>query len=355
MGSIFKPTYLNAAGERVPSATLWLKYRDATGKIIRQTSNTENAVEAKRLLKLREGAAAEGKIVAPRADKVTVRELADDLIAEYKANERSSADRLGFSLARLLPVLGDQKANSLSAASVNAYVVRRQTQGAANATINRELAALKRMLRLAAQGEKINRVVHIAMLEENNVRQGFFEPAQLVAVLRELPEEIRPLVRFAAITGWRKEETLTLTWAQVDFRAGEVRLEPGTTKNKEGRTFPFTPELRALLEGQRALTDRLQRELGAVIRNVFHRGGAPILDFRETWAGATKRAGVPGRLFHDLRRTAIRGMVQAGVPERVAMRLSGHKTASVFARYAIVSSGDLTAAAEKLAQAARAR
>ena len=76
MGSIFKPTYLNAAGERVPSATLWLKYRDATGKIIRQSSNTESAVEAKRLLKLREGAAAEGKIVAPRADKVTVRELA---------------------------------------------------------------------------------------------------------------------------------------------------------------------------------------------------------------------------------------------------------------------------------------
>jgi integrase len=350
MGSIYRTTYINAAGERVPSATIWLKYR-AGGRIVRQSSGTEKEKEAKKLLALREGAAAQGKVILPRADKVTVRELADDLKAEYAANGRRSADRLEFSLAHLLPALGDRRAVALTTAEVTAYVVARQKAGAANATVNRELAALKRAFTLALRAEKLTRRPHIPMLREDNVRQGFFEPAQLQAVLVALPEEIRPVIRFAAITGWRKQEVLSLTWAQVDFRAGLVRLEAGTTKNGEGREFPLTPELRSLLEAQRAHTDRLQRELGAVVRYVFHRGGEPIRCFREAWAVACRRAGVPGRLVHDLRRTAVRAMVQAGIPERVAMKLSGHKTASVFARYAIVSPGDLTLAAEKLAQA----
>ena len=89
---------------------------------------------------------------------------------------------------------------------------------------------------------------HIALLREDNARQGFFDSEQLRDVLKHLPEELRPVVRFAYITGWRaKSEVLTLDWRHVDLKAGEVRLEPGTTKNKDGRTFPFTSELRALV------------------------------------------------------------------------------------------------------------
>jgi hypothetical protein len=144
-------------------------------------------------------------------------------------------------------------------------------------------------------------------------------------------------------------EILGLTWRQVDFGASTVRLEPGTTKNREGRTFHFTPELRALLEAQRECTATAQAKTDRIIPNVFHRDGEPIKSFRGAWFTACESAGVPGRIFHDLRRTAVRNLERAGVPRSVAMKLTGHKTEAVYRRYAIVSDADLRDAAVKLA------
>jgi integrase len=228
---------------------------------------------------------------------------------------------------------------------VRAYVARRQAVNASNATINRELAALKRALTLGCQGQKILHRPYIPMLREDNARQGFFEPAQVEAVRRHLPEALKPLLTFGAITGWRLSEVLHLTWAQVDFHASTVRLEPGTTKNRLGRMFSFTPALRALLEAQRARTETLGKQTDRIIPLVFHRGGRPIKDFRGAWKTACGAAGVPGRLFHDLRRTAVRNLERAGVPRSVAMLMTGHKTESVYRRYAIVSEADLQHAA----------
>jgi len=108
------------------------------------------------------------------------------------------------------------------------------------------------------------------------------------------------------------------------------------------------PELRALFEAQRAYTDRIQRERGSIIPWVFHRDGKPIKSFRRSWLTACRLAGQPGRIPHDFRRTAVRNMVRKGIPERVAMQLTGHKTRSVFERYNIVGEGDLQEAARKL-------
>jgi integrase len=199
---------------------------------------------------------------------------------------------------------------------------------------------------------------HIALLQENNARQGFFEPEQYASVLRHLPDDLRPVVTFAYITGWRvKSEVLTREWRHVDFAAGEVRLEPGTTKNKEGRTFPFTSALRALLEAQHAERQRLAKQ-GTVIPWVFwrmvadERGGEkkprPIKTFSKAFARACRRAGCPGRILHDLRRTAVRNLERAGVPRSVAMKLTGHKTESVYRRYAIADDRDLRVAVERL-------
>ena len=141
---------------------------------------------------------------------------------------------------------------------------------------------------------------------------------------------------------------LTLQWRQVDFSAGQVRLDPGTTKNNEGRVFPLTLALRQLLEQQRDVRDALRRERGSLCPYVFHRSGVPITTFAKAWKTACAKAGCPGRIPHDLRRTAVRNLVRAGVPERVAMQMTGHKTRSVFERYNIVSETDFSDAVRRL-------
>ncbi len=128
-------------------------------------------------------------------------------------------------------------------------------------------------------------------------------------------------------------------------------MEPGTTKNSEGREFPFQalPALADLLRRQRERTTAIEKTLGRVIPCVFHRKGKPIGEFRKAWETACEAGKVPHRLFHDFRRTAVRNLVRAAVPERVAMELTGHRTRSIFDRYHIVSPGDLKEAVGKLA------
>ena len=147
--------------------------------------------------------------------------------------------------------------------------------------------------------------------------------------------------------------TASLQWRQVDLQAGTVRLDPGTTKNREGRLFPFgdhLPELRHVLEDQRRITANIETQRELIYRWVFHRNGLPIKNFRKAWADACSVAEVPGRIPHDLRRTAVRNLERAGVSRGVAMQLTGHKTESVYRRYALVSEGDLGAGIEKLGQ-----
>ena len=190
------------------------------------------------------------------------------------------------------------------------------------------------------------------MPEVDNARQGFFEAHEYRAVLAELPLELRPLIIAMYYTGWRTGELLGLEWSQVDFEAGIIRLEVRTTKNKKGQEFPFTalPELAEMLQAQRAATTALGHRQGRIIRHVFHRDeGQGIKSFRHAWQAAVTRAELPGRLPHDLRRTAVRNLVRAGVSEKVAMTLTGHKTRAVFDRYDIVNEADLRGAVERLA------
>ena len=345
MGCIFRPKL--KSGKR--QSTYKIKYYVDGQEKVESTGVTSEA-EAKRILKEREGRVATGRPISPRADKILVNELVADLLNEYRANRRRSLDRLEDSLAHLCPVFGHRRAQFVTTADVTAYVAKRQHEGAANATVNRELAALKRMYSLAINGEKLYRRPHITSLLENNTRRGFFEREQFEAVRRHLPDYLKSIVSFAYITGWRiRAEVLPLEWHQVDFKAGTVRLEPGTTKNTEGRMFKMTPELRACLEAQRAATDAVQREAQRIIPWVFHRRGVQIKGFRKAWITACRLAGVPGRIPHDFRRSAIRNLERAGVARSTAMRMVGHKTESVYRRYAIVDEAMLNDATEKLA------
>jgi integrase len=187
------------------------------------------------------------------------------------------------------------------------------------------------------------------MLKENNAREGFIELDTFDAVHALLEEDLQPLAVAAYVTGWRvRAELQTRTWNHVDLDAGWIRLEPGETKNGEGRMFPLTPELRTALELQRERTDAIEKETGSIIPWVFHHGDQPIRYWRRSWLTAIAAAGVPGLLRHDFRRTAVRNLERAGVPRTAAMKMVGHKTESIYRRYAIVDEGMIREAADKL-------
>lgn len=327
----------------------WIKWH-RSGRAFYESSGSETYEDARNLLRLREGDVARGVKITPAMTRVTIDELLADVVTDYTINnKRSLADLKRRIDLHLLPHFRGWRAAEIQAADVRRYVELRQAAKASNAQINRELAALRRAYVLGVDGEKVRDRPKIAMLEENNVREGFFEPAQFEAVRAKLPEPLRPVITFAYLTGWRVHaEVLKLQWRQVDFAAGRVRLEPGTTKNKAGRWFPFTADLRALLDAQRAHTDAVNREHGILCQWVFHREGRPIRWFYDAWRTACTAAGVPGRIPHDFRRTAVRNLVRRGVPQRVAMKLTGHKTDAVFARYDIIDERDLDGAAALL-------
>jgi len=346
---------------------LWIKYY-RNGKPYFESTRSKMKEVAKRLLRKREGEISEGKLPGVYFDKVAFDELAEDFLTDYRINGKDTLSKAERSVKYLKGTFGGMKAVSITTAKVKAYVEARMEKGYSNASINRELAALKRMFHLGAQctPPKVNLIPFVPMLKEANVRKGFFESSQYKALKDVLPEELKPIVTFGYHSGWRISEILKLTWERVDLREGIVRLDPGETKNEEGRTLYLNKEL---MEEMKAL--QRKRQLGCPY--VFHRDGEPIKGFRKAWASACIKVGlcevlkdeegnpvvikgrkggekvvkIPTMIFHDFRRTAIRDMVRSGVSERVAMKISGHKTRNVFDRYNIVSDQDLKEAAQK--------
>jgi integrase len=146
---------------------------------------------------------------------------------------------------------------------------------------------------------------------------------------------------FAYYSGWRKQEILELTWDEVDLPGGVIRLAPHRSKTHLGRILPISLPLDAVLKR------RLATKCGCDPA-VFRRDRVTVRAWRKAWPRACQRAGVPGRLLHDCRRTAARNLIRAGVPERVAMTLTGHKTRCVFDRYNIVNERDLLSAGQQL-------
>ncbi len=329
--------------------TWWIKYY-RHGKPLYESAGSASQADARKLLRQREGDVERGLPVVPKMGRVTFEEAMADLVNDYRVNGRRSLPELERRIRKhLTPFFATKRMATITASDVREYVNGRKEAGAANANVNRELAALKRAFSLAIQAGKLAVRPHIPMLQEDNVRTGFFEEEQFNAVRARLPEPLRRLMTFAFLTGWRvRSEILPLKWKDVDIRHGVVTLPPGSTKNKKGRVFPFTKELRSLLEAQREYTRGVERANGIVVPFVFHRNGRPIRDFYTAWRNACAAAGVPARVPHDFRRTAVRGLVRAGIPERVAMQMTGHLTRSIFDRYHIVSEGDLQEAARRL-------
>jgi len=326
--------------------TWWIKYY-RQGKCFRESTESTKKMVAKKLLARKEGDIAKGKIPGVQFDKVIFEDLADNFLMDYKINQKKSLAKAKRSVNHLKKLFERIKVPQITTPRINEYIESRINAGAANATVNRELSALKRMLNLGAQQTPplVDRVPHISMLEENNVRKGFFEHDEFLALRDALPEYLKGFVTFGYKSGWRVNEIKTLKWSNVDLEKRIAWLDIGMTKNKEGRTIYLDDELMGVFNELRVLQKRDQRIAPYVFPNRKGNGGIKV--FRRAWVTACRKAGIPNRIFHDLRRTAIRNMVRSGIPERVAMMISGHKTRSVFERYNIVSEADLMIAAQK--------
>ena len=348
--------------QRPNSAKYWAAYYDTAGRRVRVSTGTDNREEAKRFLKLREGKVAEGAPIPPRLDRISFDELRDNLMTYYRTTGRwKHLDDAERRLAHVTRFFGGRRAVTITPDLIRAYAEQRQRETVPGtkrpvspATINRELAMLRRALRLGARDGKVMHVPAVELLRESAPRAGFVDEAQSRTLLRLLRPDLRVVVALAYTLGWRvRSEVLPLQRRHVDLEAGTVRLDPGTTKNREGRVAYLPPAVASLLAEQLGRVDALGRTLGRIIPAVFphlagpHRG-EPIAEFRKAWRVACRKAGLPGLLVHDLRRSAVRNMERAGVPRSVAMKVTGHKTESVYRRYAIVSDADLRDAATRV-------
>ncbi len=281
------------------------------------------------------------------AQRVTFDDLQRLLLENYEFKRNRSSP--SAQIKQLATAFGSLDAEQITEERIVAYSRRRlNSDGAAPATLRRELAILKRMLRLSSS--RLPRVPLIDMPRVDNARQGFFEEEQLQAVLPHLARHARNLVEFLYLTGWRSGEASRLCWADVDWNRQTILLRD--SKNREPRIFPFKyhPRLEGLLRRQRQMVSAWELKHGRICPTVFHWRGAPLRKIRRSWKRACMVAGLPDRMIHDFRRTAVRNLIRAGVQQAIAMKITGHKTDSIFRRYLIVDEELLAEATGAVAQ-----
>jgi len=342
----------------------WIAYchrgkeiRESVDRYFRERGDKSKQItykHAEKLLKLRRGEVGADSLgakafIGPQQERVLVYELLDALQTDLTLRQARSLPALKSHLKRIRAAFGDRRAIGISAESVDRYIETRLSEGAANSTVNRETGLLAQAFKLGVERQRIGAAPRIRKLsEKGNARQGFFEKVDFDEMVKHLPGNLKGFVKFGYYSGWRRGEVRSLQWADVDLAAKVIRLRPENCKTREGRVLALEGELWTVIADQRAAREyeNLDKTIG-ISSYVFHHKGEPFGDIRKSWDAACKQAHVEGKIFHDLRRTAIRNMIRAGVPERVAMAISGHRTRAVFDRYNIVSEDDLRIAVEK--------
>ena len=319
----------------------WIKYRKA-GRVFFESSKSETKAVAKLLLEKRLAEVRTNQFVQPSDRRLTLRELFDGLTAEYRRRGRKT---LAWAEARwinrLAPFFGEVRAVEVTTDLLNRYVDKQQADSLGNATINRDLAALKRAFSLAfhCSPRKIQEMPTFPdRLTEPLPRKGFVDEKGYTELCKHAGSLwLRSLLALAYSFGLRKEEMLGMKVEQLDLASRMIRLQE--TKNGEPRKIRMTGEVTTLIQqcciGKQSADYVFTRDNGKAVKS-----------FRGEWEKLVTAAGMPNLILHDFRRSAVRNMVRRNVPQSVAMAISGHKTASVFGRYNITSERDIAAAAD---------
>ena len=243
----------------------WIQfYQD--GQRVRMTSESPDKAVAKRLLKEHEARVTLKEPVVVRSARVTYDELRKDLVEHYQATGARDLEEAGCRLTHLDRAFRGARANLITAGAITRYIVQRQGEQAANGTVNREVAVLLRMLRLGLERGKVARLPIVHKPKEAAPRAGFFEADAFAAVRKHLPADLQVAATVAYTFGWRMQsEVLALETRQLDLAAGTIRLDPGSTKNDEGRVVYLTPELTEVLAAHVERVVALGRDLARVV------------------------------------------------------------------------------------------
>lgn len=314
--------------------------RESTG--IRIGDDPAVAAKARKFLQKRLVEIAAGKFT-PQQDKLSVEDVLDAFLARYRMEERRSIKSATCVLNHVRDFFRGYRAIQITGPRLRDYVNKRKEDDAADASIHRELAHLRTALKLAVADGRLSTVPPFPNVRVDNAKEGFLEPAEFERLRAELPEALRDYATFLYLSGWRSNEVRLLEWRDVDLEAGEIKLRPANSKTNKPRTLPLFGEIKELIERLYAERRRLDS------RYVFCRwDGRPFGYIGATWKNAAKRAGLRKLTPHDCRRSAVRNLVRSGISQHVCQAWTGHKTASVFARYNITSPDDLKLAADKL-------
>ena len=346
---------------KLKNCSYWYAIFQRDGRQVRVSTKTD--VKAEALAKLRKLMGDAERGITPESDlkKIKYEQLRAGLLANYNEQGKRSLQSLAdgsetiWGLKPLDDYFKGMSAAQITLESAREFMRKRKAKNLSNDTINGSLRLLRRMLAIAHEDGKIHSVPKVRMLPNSPARKGFLPPESFDKLIAELPANLKPLVTFLYHSGVRLGEAKQIMWSQVQWSDGDalIILEDEQTKNGEPRIIPITdPELlRTLRESQ--------KKDGLVFDTT---------NLRKAWRKACVAAGLGtitvvekmdpvyvGLIIHDLRRSAVRNMMNAGVGESVAMKISGHKTNNVFKRYHIVSADDVFAASRLVSKAHNSR
>ncbi len=339
LGRVFKRTWKNPDGTVGTSPNWSVAFYVGRREVV-ESSGTSSETAATAFLKKRMAEAARGEL-QPRG-KIFLTDLIELLKADYAMQGNRS---LRQTLYKIVPIAGwfeGVPVASISYETIAAYTTHRLAEGKSTATVNGELRLLRRMFKLAKKHKRITSLPDIEVLSGENHREGFIDPEEFRKLLAHFEDPSNAdLVEFLYCTGWRVSVGKKLEWRDVDMQAGTVIMRREVSKNKSPVTLPFFGQMEAIF--RRRL---LVRNLGCPF--VFHRGGRQIKNFRVAWKAATKAAGVPALIVHDLCRSVARNLIHAGIDESTASKFMNRKTKEIFKLYQIVDGEDLRQAGAKL-------
>jgi integrase len=363
-GSVVKLKHRDKITKKIVESSYYYIIYRVNGRQIRESSKSDNKQVAQKLLERRMGEAGLGVRPEQEVKNVKYEDVRDALVAEYRNRGRhffQKADGTEYigGLNHLDAFFKGMRVIEMSSDTLRRYIEARRQAGAADATIRRNLVLLRSMLNLARKEGKLRLadIPHFPMPTDSKPRKGFVTPEVFAQLRNALPKHLRPLITFLYYTGCRLGAATAITWSMVSRDCTEIEIPGDITKTGDPLLLP--------------LVGKGLNEVSAMLQKMFRKDG-PVFDatnLRKEWCKACHRLGLgayekkqnkkrsyylyEGLTIHDLRRSATRNLIRAGVDRGTAMKITGHKTEHVFERYNIVSTDDIREALVKVGQYAK--